>query len=111
MVPALPPFRTAREQMDAVFGTASEPELAARLAALALDPRVHRTSAAMLVVEGGRDPLVPLGTQQAFFGLSGAAEKSTLSWLDGEHTVYNHAQERNDRVADWFAQQLGADGA
>lgn len=27
-------------------------------------------------------------------------------WDDGEHTIYNHADERNDLVADWFADRL-----
>ena len=92
MRPELPPFRTAREQMHAAFGTASAPALAAHLAALALDPRVDRTAASLLVVEGGRDPLVALGTQSDFFGLSPATERSILTWNDGEHTIYNHAQ-------------------
>lgn len=106
MVPTVPKFRTAREQMAAVFGTTSEAELAERLRAITLEPSRHRTEAGMLVVQGGRDAMVPIGSQDTFFALSPGAAKSTLTWLDGEHTIYNHAQERNDRVSDWFAQQL-----
>jgi esterase/lipase len=111
MVPSVPTFRTAREQMDAVFGTTREPELAECLAALALDPSRHRTKAAMLILEGGRDVLVPIGSQKSFFDLSTSDRRSVLTWGDGQHTIYNHAQERNDRVADWFSKQLGVTGS
>jgi esterase/lipase len=107
MAPTLPDFRTAREQMQAAFGASPEAELAAHAAALALDARRHRTDAAMLVVQGGRDPLVPLGSQEEFLALSSSTMRSCCTWSDGEHTIYNHAQERNNRVADWFAEQLG----
>jgi dienelactone hydrolase len=106
MMPTVPTFRTAREQMAAVLGTTSEAELADRLRAIALEPSRHRTEAAMLVVQGGRDAMVPIGSQDTFFTLSPRAAKSTLTWLDGDHTIYNHAHERNDRVSDWFAQEL-----
>ncbi|WP_430333956.1 hypothetical protein [Rhodococcus sp. ACT016] len=46
-----------------------------------------------------------LEDQQPF--LDGAARDATLRvWEDGEHTIYNHAEERNDLVADWFADRL-----
>lgn len=106
LTPGVPPFRTAREQMEAVFGTTGEQELSERLGMLGLDPRRHRIAAAMLVVEGGRDPIVPLGEQKSFFALAEPGRTRLLTWEDGEHTIYNHAEERNALVADWFAQQL-----
>ena len=110
IAPTVPTFRTAREQMHAAFGTTNETALADRLQELTLDPRRPLTEAAMLVVEGGSDALVPIGSQAAFFALSSSDEKSTFTWADGEHTIYNHAQERNQRVADWFAHRLLAAG-
>jgi dienelactone hydrolase len=106
MVPTVPDFRTAREQMEAVFGTHSDHELAARVRDLALDPDRHLTRADLLLVEGGRDPLVPLGSQSAFTALTTSSEVSTLTWQDGEHTIYNRAAERDASVADWFAMRL-----
>lgn len=109
LAPIVPSFRTPREQMEAMFNTSGEVELANRLNTLALIPKVHRTDAAMLVVQGGRDTLVPLGTQMSFFDLSTSAELSTMTWDDGEHTIYNHFEERNSRIADWFVTQLNQD--
>lgn len=108
MVPTLPGFRTAREQLAAVLGAKTDEDLIDRIAALALDPQRHCTKAPILVVEGGCDPLVPLGSQHDFFALSPSTLHSLLTWSDGEHTIYNHAQERNARVADWFASRLAA---
>ena len=58
------------------------------------------------MVEGGHDPLVPLGSQSAFAALTTSTVVSTLGWPDGEHTIYNHSDERNARVGDWFAARL-----
>ncbi len=106
LTPGVPPFRTAREQMEALFGTTGEQALSMRLEMLGLDSRHHRIAGAMLVVEGGRDPIVPLGEQKSFFALAEPSRTRLLTWEDGEHTIYNHAEERNALVADWFAQQL-----
>ncbi len=108
MVPAVPDFRTAREQMEALFGVAGPDALADRLRQLAMDPSRDRIAGSMLVVQGGRDPLVPAGEQASFFGLAAAGRTAMLTWEDGEHTIYNHAAERNALVADWFAEKFQA---
>lgn len=106
MVPPVPEFRTAREQMAALFGVPTEVALEQRLSDLRMSPHQHRIDAAMLVVEGGRDPLVALGEQAAFFELGAPQRCQVMTWPDGEHTIYNHAAWRNARVADWFGAQL-----
>lgn len=106
MTPTSPDFRTAREQMMAVFGVRTREGLAQRLADFALNPDFHRTEAAMLIVQGGRDALVPMESQRDFFGLGMPARQAVLEWADGEHTIYNHAEERNQQMADWFVDQL-----
>jgi alpha-beta hydrolase superfamily lysophospholipase len=106
MAPLVPEFRTAREQMAALFGVEAEAGLEQRLADLRMSRRKHRIDAAMLVVEGGRDPLVALGEQASFFELAAPRRCQLMTWPDGEHTIYNHAEWRNARVADWFCAQL-----
>lgn len=34
------------------------------------------------------------------------ADKTLRVWPDGDHTIYNHCQERTSFVADWFADKL-----
>jgi alpha-beta hydrolase superfamily lysophospholipase len=99
--PEVPAFRTAREQMQALFGV-NEAALRETLARISMHPGKHEISADMLVVEGGKDSLVPLGAQGAFLELGLRSRSRLLTWADGEHTIYNHAAHRNAQIADWF---------
>lgn len=101
------PYRTAREQSQAMLGVSTDEEVGAVFRRLWVDPTVHRTDASMLVLHGERDPLVTLQDQEPFLAIS---EDATLRvWDDGEHTVYNHSAERTDLVADWFRSRLECD--
>lgn len=98
------PFRTAREQSQAMLGVTSDDEVGAVFKTLWVDPAVDRTEAGVLVVHGSADPLISLEQQKPFLELS---ESSSLRvWDDGEHTIYNHAAERTDFVSDWFGERL-----
>lgn len=104
---ALPEFRTAREQIIAFTGAASPEAADAVLAELAFDPDTHRIAADTLVLRGGADALVADDDVTRF--LAGTASGRALVWPDGEHTLYNHAEERNALVADWFVDRLAGD--
>jgi dienelactone hydrolase len=105
-VPGVPEFRTVRESMDSFFGVTGHAALAEALASVAVDTGRDRFDGEVLVVEGGEDPLLPLGAQAAFLQLTRPPRRTSFSWPDGEHTIYNHAAERNERVARWFATRL-----
>ncbi|WP_326808964.1 MULTISPECIES: alpha/beta fold hydrolase [unclassified Streptomyces] len=98
------PFRTAREQSRALLGVDTDEAAAAVFRTLWLDPAVDHTSAAMLVLHGGNDPLVSLDQQKVFLDLS--AHPTLRVWDDGDHTMYNHSAERTEFVCDWFRAQL-----
>lgn len=98
-----PPFRTPREQMAAIFGADDLDDVSSEIASLSFDPSVQPIRCPVLVLEGGADPLVPLGSQHVFREGNAHALSGTLTWADGEHTIYNHEAERNERVATWFA--------
>lgn len=98
--PRLLPFRAFTEQAAAMLGTGDADAIEANFARLRFDPGTHRIDAPLLVLHGGADPLVELGDQQPF--LDAAADATLRQWDDGDHTVYNHGDERNDYVADWF---------
>jgi len=102
-VPVLPEFRTARELMFAFFGV-SDPDAAnAELAGLTFTGRAF--SQPVLILHGGADPLVARSDQEPFF-IAGGTRARWQEWPDGNHTLYNHAVERNAIAADWFCQQL-----
>jgi alpha-beta hydrolase superfamily lysophospholipase len=104
--PALPPFRTAREQFAAALGTQDEAELNERLSKLRFDPGRQRITCPVLVLHGGRDLLLPEARLQAAFARAAGDRGELRVWPDGEHTLYNHALERDAVVADWFADRL-----
>ncbi len=111
MLTELPPFRTAQEQFAAMFGESDPAALATILSALAFDSRRAPLSCPTLVLEGGADPLVPLGAQRGFLEGNHHPLSRVETWPDGEHTIYNHPTERNALAAAWFATALGPPNA
>ena len=103
----IPPFRTAQEQLAAMFGVGDAAELTSVLPSLVFDAERSPLTCATLVLEGGADPLVPVGTQHRFLDGNCNPRSSVETWPDGEHTIYNHAAARNMLAAAWFAEALG----
>ncbi|QXJ19673.1 alpha/beta hydrolase [Actinomadura graeca] len=102
--PRLLDFRAFTEQAAAMLGTTDPGALRRNFDRIALAPG-DRIACPLLVLHGGRDPIVALGDQQPF--LDAAAGDAVLrTWDDGEHTIYNHADERTAFVADWFADRF-----
>jgi acetyl esterase/lipase len=104
--PQLLPFRTVRSQFAAAFGTDDEDQLTAILHQPRFDPVRHRIGCPALVLHGGADPLFPQPGIQAPFAEAAGPRGQLRSWPDGEHTLYNHAAERDTTAADWFADRL-----
>jgi alpha-beta hydrolase superfamily lysophospholipase len=104
----IPPFRTAQEQLAAMFGFDDAAELATVLPALTFDGERAPLASATLVLEGGADPLVPAGAQRSFLVNNRHPQSRFETWPDGEHTIYNHTGARNALAAEWFATALGS---
>lgn len=111
MFTELPPFRTAQEQFAAMFGESDPAALTTILSALAFDGERAPLVCPTLVLEGGADPLVPLGAQRGFLVGNRHPLSRVETWRDGEHTIYNHPAERNARAAAWFAEEALAPSA
>ena len=60
----------------------------------------------MLVLHGGADPPIPDPAVQAPFARAAGSRGEPRTWPDGEHTLYNHAAERDATVAGWIADRL-----
>ncbi|MFL4474474.1 alpha/beta hydrolase [Paeniglutamicibacter sp. MACA_103] len=100
-------FRAFREQAGAMLGSEDASAIEENFRRLRFDAGRHRIECPVLVVHGGADPLVRLEDQQPF--LEAARSEATLKvWDDGNHTIYNHSDERNNVVTDWFADQFSA---
>ncbi|GCB53555.1 S9 family peptidase [Streptomyces sp. NL15-2K] len=104
--PTVPEFRTAREQLAAVVGTDDLGRVAEVMDGLRFDPAKHRIGCPLLLLHGGQDPLARYEDQQPFLQAADPTAATLRSWPDGEHTLYNHAVERDAFTADWFTDQL-----
>lgn len=103
--PALLGHRSFDEQAAAMLGTDDSERISANFTRLAFDPNRQHINCPVLVLHGGEDVLFRLEAQQPF--LDGAGPDQTLRvWPDGDHTIYNHCEERTAFVADWFADKL-----
>ncbi|WP_078849571.1 alpha/beta hydrolase family protein [Streptomyces sp. NRRL F-5126] len=105
--PSLLGHRSFDEQAAAMLGTDDPDRIAANFRRLAFDPRRAHIDCPLLVLHGGHDVLFELQAQQPFLdGTRDGADRTLRVWPDGDHTVYNHCQERTSFVADWFADML-----
>uniref|UniRef100_UPI0031E1FEEB hypothetical protein n=1 Tax=Streptomyces hawaiiensis TaxID=67305 RepID=UPI0031E1FEEB len=85
---------------------ADEDLLTAVLDALRFDLMRHPIACPVLVLHGGADPLVADPAIQVPFARAAGARSDLRPWPDGEHTLHNHAAERDATVADRFADHL-----
>lgn len=104
--PTVPEFRTAREQMAAVVGTDDPDRVAEVMDGLRFDPDKHRIGCPLLLLHGGQDPLARYEDQEPFLRAADPVTATVRVWPDGEHTLYNHAAERDAYTGDWFTDQL-----
>lgn len=102
--PRLLGFRTFDEQAYAMLGTTDEAAVQANFDRIALQPK-DRIPADVLVIHGGQDPIVQREEQQPFLDAA-LGEATFREWEDGDHTIYNHGEERTAYVADWFIDRL-----
>jgi pimeloyl-ACP methyl ester carboxylesterase len=109
-VSAMAAFPRGARRLCAMLGDSATPGDAQRfMAGLDLPGAARAMPAALLCVHGGQDPLVP---DSEVARLQAARPDLTLlRWDDGVHCVYNHAAERNTRVARWIAPHLGVEAA
>jgi alpha-beta hydrolase superfamily lysophospholipase len=105
--PSVPPFRTLQELMFSFFGAQTVEGLTAQLVPLTFADRGLAIECPLLVLHGGADPVARSEDQRPFFEAA-TGERVWQEWADGEHTMYNHATERNAFAAGWFARELQA---
>ncbi|MGI3224232.1 hypothetical protein ACRJ4B_10110 [Streptomyces sp. GTA36] len=73
---------------------------------LRFDPDEHRIGCLLLLLHGGRAPLARYEDQEPFLSAADPATWTVRIWPDGEHTLYNHAAERDALTGDWFTNHL-----
>lgn len=108
--PSLPPGAPAAAlgAFAAVMGSADRKRIDAVLDSLRFDPERSGITVPTLILHGDTDPLVDDSNPVIYRRAALPATTTYLHWSDGEHTLYNHAAERNAVIADWFADTLAA---
>ncbi|WP_110554891.1 alpha/beta hydrolase [Actinocorallia populi] len=107
--PRLLAFRAFAEQAAAMLGTTDPEAVRRNFDRIALRPE-DRISCPVLVLHGGADQIVALDEQRPFLDAADHGDATLRVWEDGEHTLYNHADERTAYVADWFADRFAEMG-
>jgi alpha-beta hydrolase superfamily lysophospholipase len=62
----------------------------------------------VLVVHGALDPVVSDSDAHAMFESAVSEDKRFVIYSDGDHCVYNHADDKHALIADWMASRLAA---
>lgn len=104
--PRLLEFRAFREQAAAMLGDDDPVAIQENFDRLAFDPARHRIAGDLLLLHGGADALVDLDDLRPFASGADPDRVTVNIWPDGDHTVYNHGDERNALVADWFGDRF-----
>jgi alpha-beta hydrolase superfamily lysophospholipase len=60
----------------------------------------------LLVVHGGQDPLVTAEDAGFFFSQAASSDKQMVVFSDGDHCVYNHADDKHALIGDWMVSRL-----
>lgn len=101
-MPRLLGMRTFDEQAEQMLGSRDPEAIDANLRRISFTPGM-RMSADLFVIHGTHDPIVSLEDIVPFLDGADPARRRFKVWEGGDHTIYNHGDERNDLVSDWFA--------
>jgi alpha-beta hydrolase superfamily lysophospholipase len=97
-------------KVEAMVGGSGVVHAAAVLESIDLAPWLHKLDCPLLQLHSEADPVFSLENARQIHDRAASADKTLLVWKDGDHCIYNHANERNCAVADWFCERLGAVG-
>jgi alpha-beta hydrolase superfamily lysophospholipase len=72
---------------------------------IAVAPRIR---CPLLVVHGSLDPLIPTEDARYIFDWAQSDDKTMVIYSDGDHCIYNHADDKHNLMCDWIADRLSA---
>jgi alpha-beta hydrolase superfamily lysophospholipase len=65
-----------------------------------------RVTCQVLVIHGNRDPLISDDEMQRLFSSLASLDKQMIMFSDGDHCIYNHADDKYVAIADWVTKGL-----
>lgn len=66
------------------------------------------TDYALLVIQGGHDPLISVEHGKQLLARAPVTEKRMELFSDGDHCIYNHRSDRDMLISDWMRERLCA---
>lgn len=60
----------------------------------------------LLIVQGALDPLISQHDADHLFASAASVDKQMVIFSDGDHCIYNHADDRNALIGDWLVSRL-----
>ena len=91
-------------KVEALAGSADRAR--AVMQALDLGPLAASITCPLLQLHGAPDTVFLLENARGIFDGAASPDKTLLVWDDGDHCIYNHSEEKNLVVAEWFASRL-----
>ena len=96
-------------KVEAMVGTTDRAHARTVFQAFDLSERAADIRCPLLQLHGEPDQVFLLENARAIHDLASSTDKTLLLWPDGDHCIYNHSEEKNVVVADWFASRLATD--
>jgi alpha-beta hydrolase superfamily lysophospholipase len=94
------------EKVEALVGTSDRARMLETLKELDLSRGVLSIGCPLLQLHSVPDQVFLLENARPIHDLAASTDKTLLIWEDGDHCIYNHFEEKNMCVADWFCRHL-----
>jgi dipeptidyl aminopeptidase/acylaminoacyl peptidase len=94
-------------KVEALVGSAEPERVLAIMQQLDLSADVSEIRCPLLQLHSPIDSVFMLANARPIHDRASSTDKTLLIWQDGDHCIYNHWEEKNMAVADWFAARLG----
>jgi alpha-beta hydrolase superfamily lysophospholipase len=93
-------------KMMAHVGTHSEDEAVAVWGTVKPADPDNPVRCPLLVVHGGRDPLISGDDATNLFNRAQSQDKEMVIFSDGDHCIYNHSDDKHALIGDWIRSRL-----
>lgn len=97
------------EKVQALAGSEGRKQARAMMKQMDITDAVANILCPLLQLHSVPDSVFLLENARRIHDGASSADKTILVWEDGDHCMYNHSDEKNMVVGDWFCQRLAGD--
>jgi alpha-beta hydrolase superfamily lysophospholipase len=96
------------EKVEALVGTKNRAAIIDLMDGIEMREDIAKITCPLLQLHGAPDQVFLLENARLIFDDATSDDKRLLIWEDGDHCLYNHSDEKNALITDWFASQFQA---